>query len=90
VFRNVDTKFIRRGVTQKTKLYIVIIYLLVYEDGTVFRNVGIQNSKARELPKKYIEHTEQGKSLKSTMTQCILITYIIVLLLHVWVLHSSS
>jgi hypothetical protein len=36
---------------------LVIIYLLAYEDGTdrVFRNVGIYNSDAGELPRR--KHT---------------------------------
>ena len=42
-------------------------YLFAYEDGTdrVFRNVGIYNSEAGELPKKYIMYSEQGESLNS-------------------------
>jgi hypothetical protein len=34
---------------------VVILYLPAYKDGTVFRNVGIYNSDARELPRR--KHT---------------------------------
>ena len=38
-----------------------------YEDGTdrVFRNVGIQQSDAGEIPKEYIQDSKHGESLKS-------------------------
>jgi hypothetical protein len=46
-------KFRSRGITQK-KAYSISSYLPAYEDGTdrAFRNVGIQNSEAGELPRR--------------------------------------
>jgi hypothetical protein len=43
------------------------IHLLAYENGTdrVFRNVGIWNSDAGELPRRNIQHRVHGESLKS-------------------------
>ena len=40
-----------------------------YEDGRdrVFRNVGIQQSDAGEIPKEYIHDSKHGESLKSSL-----------------------
>jgi hypothetical protein len=43
--------------------------VLAYEDETdsVFQNVGISNSDARNYPEEDIQRTEHGESLKSRM-----------------------
>jgi hypothetical protein len=60
------TKFRRRGITQN-KTYN---NHKNYEDGTdrVFRNVGIQNSDARELPR--TKHTTTIRTITMEQTVC--------------------
>ena len=45
--------------------YIAMLAYTTYEDGTVFRNVGVYNSSPGNYPEERKQHSEHGESLKS-------------------------